>query len=142
MEWERMTTKLGKGDSVTVAWRIPGGRANPALAISLSKGVTAQLGLQKTDKGKNVPRVIVERNRLRGMVRVRLAPAGTTRDESRAVAWKDGGCAIAVPLDEVTLKDKKPAQDCTWSIEGGWLTIKLPHWACPLIQVTGKERAA
>lgn len=141
MEWERVSTKLGKGDSVTVAWRIPGGRAHPALAISLSKGVTAQLGMQKTDKGKNVPRVIIERNRLRGLVRVRLAPAGATRGESRAVAWKDGGCAITVPLEELKLTELKPAQDCVWSIEDGWLIVKLPHWACPLIEV-GKEKAA
>jgi hypothetical protein len=28
-----------------------------------------------------------------------------------------------------------PAQDVPWSIEDGWLVVKLPAWACPPIRV-------
>jgi hypothetical protein len=25
-----------------------------------------------------------------------------------------------------------------WEVNDGWLVVKLPHWACPMIQVSGK----
>lgn len=141
MTWERINTQLGRADTVTVSWRIPGGRATPAMALSLSKSVCARLGLQKNIKGEPVARVYVERDKLAGKIRVQQAPDSAARHECRHVAWKDGGCTITVPLDDVKLPEKKPAQDVPWSIEGGWLVAKLPHWACPLIQVSGGRAA-
>jgi hypothetical protein len=138
MTWERIYTQLGRGDSVTVSWRIPGGRATPALAVSLSKSVCQRLGLTKNEKGSPTQRVIVERDRMAGKLRMRIAPPGSSRHECRHVAWKDGGCSIAVPLDDVKLSAKKPAQDVSWEVDAGWLVVRLPHWACPLIQVSGK----
>lgn len=136
--WERVKTQLGRGDSVTVSWRIPGGRATPALAVSLSKSVCQALGLRKNEKGQPVQRVIVERDRMAGKLRIGVAPAGTPRHECRHVAWKDGGCSVGVPLDDVKLSEKKKAQDVPWEVASGWLVVKLPHWACPLVQVSGK----
>jgi hypothetical protein len=139
--WERISTELGRGAAVTVSWRIPGGRCTPAMALSLSKAVCAQLGLQRRGTGEPPTRVYVERDRLAGKVRVQLAPKTAARHECRAAAWKDGSCTITVPLDDVKLAEKKPAQDVPWSIEGGWLVAKLPHWACPLVQVSGGRAA-
>lgn len=138
MGWERVMTQLGRGDSVTVSWRIPGGRATPALAVSLSKSVCQALGLRKNEKGQPVQRVLVERDRMAGKLRIGVAPAGTQRHECRHVAWKDGGCSVGVPFDDVKLTEKKKAQDVPWEVTGGWLVVKLPHWACPMIQVSGK----
>lgn len=138
MGWERITTQLGRGDTVTVSWRTPGGRSTPALTVSLSKSVCAKLGLSKNEKGQPVQRVVVERDRMAGRVRLAVAPQGTPRHDCRHVAWKDGGCSVGVPLDDVKLTEKKPAQDVAWEIKDGWLVIKLPHWACPMIHVSGK----
>jgi len=138
--WERINTQLGRTESVTVAWRIPGGRATPAMALSLSKAACARLGLEKI-KGQP-SRVYVERDRMAGKVRVTKAPDSAMRHEARAVAWKDGCCTITVPLDDVHLSEKKPAQDVPWSIEGGWMVVKLPHWACPVVRVNVPGRAA
>lgn len=138
MGWERITTQLGRGDTVTVSWRTPGGRSTPALTVSLSKSVCRRLGLFKNEKGQPVQRVIVERDRMSGKVRLGVAAQGTPRHDCRHVAWKDGGCSVGVPLDDVKLTEKKPAQDVAWEITDGWLVIKLPHWACPMIKVSGK----
>lgn len=137
MTWERIQTQLGRGDTVTVSWRIPGGRVAPVLSVSVSRSVTKSLGLVK---GEN-SRVIVERDRMAGKVRIGVAPKSTPRHDCRHVIWKEGGCAIAVPLEDVNLKERKPAQDVAWSVDGGWLVIKLPQWACPMIQVTGGNAA-
>jgi hypothetical protein len=134
MTWERIHTQIGRGDTVTVSWRIPGGRGTPTLCVSISRSVTEKLGLVKGEKN----RVIVERNKMAGKVRVGVAPKNTPRHECRHVAWKEGSCTIPVPLDDVNIKDKKPAQDVAWSIDTGWLVVKLPAWACPVIQVSGK----
>jgi hypothetical protein len=133
--WEPVKTRLGRGDQVAVSWRITGGRATPALAVSLSKSVCERMGLEKNEKGAPVQRVVVERDRVRGRVRLRLAPAGLPRSECRHMAWKDKGCTVGVPLDDVKLTTTKPAQDVPWSIEDGWLVVKLPPWACPPIRV-------
>lgn len=138
MTWERINTQLGRGDTVTVSWRIPGGRATPALAVSLSKSVCQRVGLHKNEKGTPAQRVIVERDRMAGKIRIKIAPSGAPRHECRHVAWKDAGCSIGIPLDDVKLPGKKPAQDALWEVNDGWLVVKLPHWACPLIQVSGK----
>jgi hypothetical protein len=138
MSWERVVTPPRFADQVTVSWRIPGGRATPTLAVSLGRSICERLGLEKNDKGAPVPRVIVERDRMSGKLRVQRAAPGMSKQESRHVAWKDKACTITVPLTDVKLEGKKPAQDVPWSFEDGWLVVKLPHWACPLIQVSGK----
>lgn len=137
MTWERIQTQLGRGDTVTVSWRIPGGRATPVLSVSMSKSVTKSLGLVKGEKS----RVIVERDRMAGKIRIGVAPNITPRHDCRHATWKMEGCAISIPLEDVLLKERKPAQDVAWSIDGGWLIIKLPQWACPIIQVTGGKAA-
>lgn len=141
MSWERIQTYVGRGEHVAVSWRISGGRSTPALAVSISRDVCERLGLRKNEKGEPVQRVVVERDRMAGKLRLQLAPPGTPRTESRHLAWKDRGCTVGVPLEDVKLKEKKPAQDCAWLIEDGWLLVKLPHWACPLIQVSGGKAA-
>lgn len=138
MGWERVITQIGRGETVTVSWRVPGGRTTPALAVSLSKSVCEKLNLRKNQKGEPVQRVFVDRDKLAGKIRIGIAPPGTSRHECRHVAWKDGGCTVSVPLDDVKLTEKKPAQDVSWEISEGWLVVKLPHWACPIIKVTGK----
>jgi hypothetical protein len=85
--------------------------------------------------------IVVERDRMAGKVWLQAAPPGTGRLESRHIAWKDKGCTVAVPLDEVRLDKSKPAQDVVGLIEDGWLEVKLPHWACPLIQISGGKAA-
>ena len=136
MTWERLTTQLGRGDTVTVSWRTPGGRSTPALALSLSKTVCAKLGLAAGQKGGPPQRVYVERDRMAGKLRVKQAPESAARHECRHVAWKDKGCSITIPMDDVKLAEKKPAQDVAWEItKDGWLVVKLPHWACPLIHI-------
>jgi hypothetical protein len=134
MTWERIETQAVRNGGVTVAWRVPNGRKNPALAISVSKTVAANMSLAKGDKS----RVIVERNRMAGKVRIRIAPDDALAHECRHAAWRDNGCSIAIPFDDVKLKERKPAQDTPWTMEDGWLVVKLPHWACPMIQVSGK----
>jgi hypothetical protein len=134
MTWERVETSASRSNGVTVTWRVPNGRKNRALAISLTKKVAAEIALGAADNSK----VIVERNRLAGKLRIRMAPEDALAHECRHAAWRSGGCSIAVPFDDVNLRENKPAQDVPWSIEDGWLVIKLPHWACPMIQVSGK----
>ena len=141
MSRERVLSQPGRGDQVTVSWRKIGGRQTPALAISLSRSVCERLGLRKNDLGEMVQRVVVERDRMAGKVWLQAAPPGTGRLESRHIAWKDKGCTVAVPLDEVRLDKSKPAQDVVWLIADGWLEVKLPHWACPLIQISGGKAA-
>jgi hypothetical protein len=133
MTWERIETQAIRGGGVTVSWRVPNGRKNPALAISIGRLVAEKARLEKGDRS----RVIVERNKMAGKIRLRLAPKDALAHECRHVAWKDKGCTVAVPLEDVKLRERKPAQDALWSVEGEWLVIKLPHWACPLIQVSG-----
>lgn len=135
MTWERIETSANRNNGVTVAWRVPDGRKSRALAVSLTKKIAAEIALGTTDNSK----VLVERNRMAGKLRIRMAPEDALAHECRhATARKTGGFGISVPLDEVKLKENKPAQDVPWSIEDGWLVIKLPHWACPMIQVSGK----
>jgi hypothetical protein len=134
MTWERVETSANRNNGVTVAWRVPNGRKNPALAVSMTKKVAAEIALGATDNSK----VIVERNRMAGKLRIRMAPEDALAHECRHATWRAGGCSVAVPFDDVKLKENKPAQDAPWSIEDGWLVIKLPIWACPLIQVSGK----
>lgn len=141
MSRERVLSRPGRGDQVTVSWRRIGGRSTPALAVSLSRSVCDRLGLRKNERGEPVQRVVVERDRRAGKVWLQLAPEGTGRQASRHLAWKDKGCTVAVPLDDVKLKEMKPAQDVPWTIEDGWLEVKLPPWACPLIQVSGGKAA-
>lgn len=134
MTWERIQTQLGRGDTVTISWRVPGGRSSPALSVSISRSVTKRLGLMKGEKS----RVICERDKMAGKLRICLAGQNAPRHECRHVAWKYESCAISIPLDDVQVKDRKPAQDVLWSVEDEWLVIKLPQWACPIIQVLGK----
>lgn len=142
MTWERITTQLGRGDTVTVSWRTPGGRTTPALSVSLSKTVCEKVGLKADRKGIPKQRVYVERDRIGGKIRLTLAPPSAPRHECRHVAWKDKGCSIAVPMDDVKISERKPAQDVAWNITGdGWLVIKLPHWACPIVQISGGSNA-
>ena len=109
------------------------------LALSLGASICQQLGLEKNGKGAPVPRVIVERDRMAGKLRVKAAPPGVSKTESRHVAWKGKACTVGVPMSDVKLEGNKPAQDVPWLIaQEGWLVIKLPHWACPMIQVSGK----
>ena len=138
MSWERVVTPPRSADHVAVSWRIPGGRATPMLALSLGRSICEQLGLEKNGKGAPVPRVLVERDRMSGKLRVKSAPAGVGKMESRHVAWKERACTIGVPMADVKLEGNKPAQSVSWSLEDGWLVVKLPHWACPLIQISGK----
>ena len=136
MTWERVRTEAIRGSGVTVSWRTQGGRKNPALAVSIGKVVCEKLGLEKgTTRLKS--RVVVERNRVAGKLRLRLAPEELRADAVRHVAWKDKGCTIAVPMDDVKLSEKKPAQDVVWTLEDGWLVVKLPHWACPIVKISG-----
>lgn len=132
MGWETIITQVGRGDSVTVSWRVPGGRSTPAMAVSLSKGVATTFGLVKGSRQA----VVVQRDRMAGKLRLCIA-TGEPRHERRSMAWKDGGCAVVVPLDDVRLTEKKPAQDVPWCFTDGGrhLEIKLPPWACPPVKV-------
>lgn len=141
MSRERILTRPGRGDQVTVSWRKIGGRQTPTLAVSISRSVCERMGLQKNQPGTPVQRVVVERDRMAGKVWVQLAPEGAPRIESRHLAWKDKGCTVSVPLDDLRLDKPKPAQDVVWAIEDGWLMVKLPPWACPLIQISGGKAA-
>jgi hypothetical protein len=134
MTWERIETSANRNNGVTVAWRVPNGRKNPALAISMTKKVAAEIALGPKGNRK----VLVERNRMAGKLRIRMAPEDALAHECRHATWRTGGCSIAAPFDDVNLKESKPAQDVRWSVEDGWLVIKLPHWACPMIQVSGR----
>jgi hypothetical protein len=134
MTWERIETSANRNNGVTVAWRVPNGRKNPALAISMTKKVAAEIALGPKGNRK----VLVERNRMAGKLRIRMAPEDALAHECRHATWRTGGCSIAAPFDAVNLKESKPAQDVRWSVEDGWLVIKLPHWACPMIQVSGR----
>lgn len=139
MAWEIIPREPGgRSFGVTVSWRTLGGRKNPAMAVSLGRETCRALGLVKQSKGEHAQRVCVQRDRMAGKLRVFLATDEPV-EHQRAVAWKDKGCTITVPLDDVKLAEDKPAQDVRWSIEDGGaaLVVKLPHWACPLIQISG-----
>jgi hypothetical protein len=137
MTWETIPTQLGRGAAVTVSWRVVGGRGTPALAVSLSKAAAARLGLVKRAKGEPVQSVVVQRDRMAGKLRLFVADQSVPRLEKRSVAWKDAGCTVTVPLDDVHLKERKPAQDVPWEFADGdrFLVVKLPPWACPLVKV-------
>lgn len=143
MAWETVVREPGgRSFGVTVSWRTPGGRATPALALSLGKETCRSLGLVKQAKGQAAARVVVQRDRMAGKLRVVLATTEPP-EHQRAVAWKSDGCTITVPLDDVKLTENKPAQDVRWEFEGDRtaLIVKLPPWACPLIQVSGGKAA-
>ncbi len=143
MTWETIQTQLGRGATVTVSWRIVGGRGTPAMAVSLSKAAAARLGLTKPANGAPRQSVVVQRDRMAGKLRIFVADASVPRSEKRSVAWKDAGCTLSVPLDDVQMTQKKPAQDVPWSFEDGdrYLVLKLPAWACPPVQVYGGRPA-
>lgn len=137
MAWETITTQLsGRGGNVSVAWRVPGGRTSACLAVSMGSTVAAKFGLAKR------ARVMVQRDRMAGKLRITLAPAGTGRHETRCPAWKGNAACITVPLEDVKLTGTKPAQDVPWEFDAdGAIVLRLPHWACPLIQVSGGRAA-
>jgi hypothetical protein len=142
MTWETIRREGGgRSCGVTVSWRSAGGRSTACLSVSLGKTTVARFGLVKGTKPAQ--RVVVQRDRFVGKLRVILATT-EPREETRSVAWKGEGCSLSVPLADVTLAENKKAQDVRWEFgktEYGTpcIFLKLPHWACPPIRVeTGK----
>ena len=139
--WEPIKTLGTRDHQVSVAWRRNGTRVGRLLAISVGESICNQMGFQKHEKGQRGQRVVIERNRMAGKLRLRLAPKGTRPEEQRHLAWRTKGCTILVPLDDVKVQENKLAQDVVWSIEDGWLIVKWPPWACPMVQVSGGKAA-
>ncbi len=134
MTWERIETGGNIPETVTVSWRVFGGRKSSALVVSISAAVATQLGLSKDGNSRSV----IERNRTAGRIRLRPATKDDPRTQSRYSVWRNRVCNIPVPMPELEGLQKKLAQEVAWDINDGWLNIKLPHWACPMIQVSGK----
>lgn len=128
---ERIEPRAGAraGDGVTVSWRKASARLAPVLSITLGKAAIDRLGL------KPGLRVIAERDRMAGKLFLKVDP-----DTGWKPAWKQGCCALFIPLDDVT-SDRRSAQTVATSWDGAELCIKLPAWACPPIKI-GVGRAA
>lgn len=137
MTWETVPLR---GSGVSIAWRKPGGQgAGFQIALTISSGVCAAMGAEPGTM------IVVQRDRAAGKLRLLV---GTSADDgARRMTWKEtknSRCAqLFVPLKDVqqVLREQKPAQTCGYEVERGSLTISLPHWACPLIQVSGGARA-
>lgn len=130
MTWETIPLR---GASVTVSWRVPGGRGcNRQLCITISSGVCEAIGLRRGG------RVVVQRDRFAGKLRLLLAD--DKADGGRRPAWKRTKNAdvavVFVPLKDVTLDKNQPAQLVACEPKPGELVVRLPHWACPIAQVS------
>ena len=138
MTWEAIAPRSGErhgNGGVTVAWRSTSGRNYMVLVLTLGTIACEPLGLKPGD------RIRVDRDRMGGKLRV--MPGG---NEGWKPSWRkspSGCCAVMnIPLDDVTLAERKPAQAVKWDIEGNSIVLKLPPWACPIVRVTAPGKAA
>jgi hypothetical protein len=131
--WETITTQVGRGSGVAVAWRRKTSQTF-AMVVSLSKTTTADMGLAAPAKGAPPVRLVAQRDRMAGKLRLFLATT-EPREHSRACTFKQGGATMFVPLDDVKLAENKPAQEVPFEWDGQYLVLKLPAWACPPIKV-------
>lgn len=142
--WETIRTVTnGRSPGVRVAWRQAGDRQAMCLIVSLGGEVTRALGMTEVGHDGKRGRVVVQRNRMRGRLRIRAAVKDDLKGDTRAVSWKNECATINVPLDDVALTEKKPAQDTAHTFEGKCVEIKLPHWAVTggFVQVSGGRAA-
>lgn len=133
MAWETIEpgvgARVGNG-GIAVGWRCTSKRSQPVLSITLSADLCGQIGLAKG------ARVRVQRDRLAGKMRLSPDPAEGWKPQWRSWASNRTACAcIYVPLEDVTLKDRKAAQTVPWEMDGSSVVMKLPAWACPPVKV-------
>jgi hypothetical protein len=136
--WENIAPRAGErigNGGVTVAWRRVSNRGTLVLAVTLGSAACEALGFKKGQ------RATVQRDRIGGKLRV--TPSA---DEGWKAAWKESAgatCAVLhIPLDDLTLTERKPAQAVKWEVEGNSIVLKLPPWACPIVRVNVSGRAA
>lgn len=130
--WETVPLR---GTGVALAWRKPGGAgAGPALVITISAEVAIAMGLDPSH------RIVPQRNRMAGQLRLVVCegkPPGARRP-----AWKHTKHVrvptIFVPMLDVqaTLRGTKPREAARFQVAPGVLTISLPAWACPPVQIS------
>jgi hypothetical protein len=137
MTWE---TVPFRGRSITVSWRKPGGiGAKFQLSITIGSGACDAMGLRQGQ------RVVVQRDRVGGKMRLLVAPDDGTPG-ARRPTWKRSKNAVVavvfVPMPDVRLDNKKPAQHVAHDVAPGELTLRLPHWACPLVRISHPESLA
>jgi hypothetical protein len=136
--WEAIAPRSGErhgNGGVTVAWRSTSGRSYLVLVVTIGTIACEPLGLKTGD------RIRVERDRMAG--KLRLTPGNETGWKPSWRKSPTGCCAVMnVPLDDVTLTERKPAQAVKWDIENGAIVLKLPHWACPIVRVNVPGKAA
>lgn len=132
MTWETVPLR---GGSVSVSWRKPGGKGvKQQLCITLSDGLRDAIGLHPGAL------VVPQRDRIAGSMRLLVVHervSGARRPRWR-MTKRSAIPMLWVPMLDVVLNMDKTAQSVPHSIVDGALVIRLPHWACPLIQVSGR----
>ncbi len=123
------------GSGVTCAWRKVSDRTGKVLVVTLSTKVCERIGLSRG------LRLRAERDRMKGMLFLTVDPVAGWKPAWKATTTSLCACAH-IPLDDVQT-DRRAAQDVVWAFgqDGMSVEIKLPHWACPLVQVTGGRAA-
>jgi len=119
MEWEPISPDRVRsvgGAAVTIGWRVPA-KGLPRASITLGKLAVDQLGVARGQ------RLAVEHAPSAGLLRILVVTTS-----GWAPSWKDGCCALLVPLPWVK-SQKRFAADADWRIEGGALVLELPAWA-------------
>ena len=129
MTWETVAPRSGeraRSAGLTVAWRRSSSRSNPVLVITLAGWVVRDLGLEKTH------RLTIQRDRAAGRMRLCLAAGTADKGVSWKPSWRDGCVAVSVPLDDVVVLERKPAQATPYVLpSAGVLELTLPPWARP-----------
>jgi hypothetical protein len=132
MAWEEIAPRAGSRTGragVTCAWReVAGGWR---LIITIGDEVRRQLDLDAGDY------VTAQRDRTTNKLRLAKAKTGW-RGHRRAWpnAEKGAHCiCYNLPLDDIRMTAKKPAQQAAWQIEGGALVVTLPPWCATFVQV-------
>lgn len=129
MTWVEITPRFGarSRQGVTVSWRKVSARATKVLVVTLGRALCVEIGLTK---GK---RMKATHNMMAGKLRLEVVDAG-----GWLPTWKEGCAATNVPLDHVTLTERKPAQTVAWERgeNGKSIELRLPPWACPPVQIT------
>lgn len=127
MTWETVTGVLGGTPSgVSVAWRRHGSSQRLCLVVSVQASLLERIG---ATRDKRPLRMLVQRNRTTGWIRISVAPKGAMRYSTRGVRWHEQRGLISVPMPDVLLAETKPAQDTPFTVGDKHIEIRLPHWA-------------
>lgn len=125
--WETIRGVMGgTASGVTVAWRSNGPDQNVGLVVSIRGDLLERIG---ATRGKRAQRVVVQRNRSTHRLRISLAAPGTAWCSTRGLKWKEGRGLIQVPLPDIELAERKPAQDTLYVVSEKHIEVKLPPWA-------------